>query len=466
MAAQSAQFPGVPSLSPVGGAIIRQFHETLRRTQFMPPDALKAYQLGLLDSLVRHARAHVPFYRDSGRLEPLFRSGGAVDWQRWMEIPPLRRADLQQDYERLKSDVIPPSHGRLFVSSTSGSTGEPVKVLQTELAARWAWFGQRLRDYEWHGIDPTRRLAFVYPFTDADFDTGGVRWQPSWRPEFMQLGLKGERVDIADNRPIADVLAMVLEARPDYILVHPTTLELMIAHDAGGRLVDLGLAAVLTYGEHFPPEQKRRTEHRLGCKVVESFGSSECGTIAGSCPRCNRFHVQAEVVVVDIVGEDGAPTQVGETGRALITPLYGYAMPLIRYDQGDFAQVGAPDGCDIRLPVLDLVFGKRRVPFWFGGRTLRPSPPADAIVDFLGARMFQIAQVALDRCEVRFVPGSRAPADMRFDDMTELLRAMWWRGLQVDYRVVESLPRRTARSKIETLVQEVPELAVKFGRQA
>jgi hypothetical protein len=56
---------------------------------------------------------------------------------------------------------------------------------------------------------------------------------------------------------------------------------------------------------------------------------------------------------------------------------------------------------------------------------------------------------------VRFVPGRLAPADRRFDKMTQLLRSMWWDGLQVDYRPVETIPRRSARGKLAAYVREV-----------
>jgi phenylacetate-CoA ligase len=68
--------------------IIRRYLENLRRTQYLPPEQLLLHQRELLDLLVRHARAHVPFYRDTGRLNVLFRRDDAIDWERWSQIPP------------------------------------------------------------------------------------------------------------------------------------------------------------------------------------------------------------------------------------------------------------------------------------------------------------------------------------------------------------------------------------------
>jgi phenylacetate-coenzyme A ligase PaaK-like adenylate-forming protein len=132
--------------------IIRGFLGTLRQTQFAQPEQILQYQRGLLERLIRHARTHVPFYREGRRLDPLFRRDGTIDWERRTEIPPLTRNDLQSSYDRLKSDYIPVEHGRTLPQSTAGSTGEPVKVLAQEMARRWAWAALRLRDFEWHRI--------------------------------------------------------------------------------------------------------------------------------------------------------------------------------------------------------------------------------------------------------------------------------------------------------------------------
>ena len=435
--------------------VVSRFLETLRRTQFLPPDQLASYQYNQLEGLVRHARAHVPFYRDSGRLDPLFRGDGSIDWERWAQIPPLKRKDLQDEFDRLKAEVVPPGQGQIFTLSTSGSSGEPVKVLAPERARRWAWAALRLRDFEWHGIDTAKRLAYLYPFEPGYFDATGVRRYPMWNAAFGSIPA-GERVELADTRPAAELVDMVAAIRPAYLHVQPTALQLMVGHDRKHVLSDLRLAAVFSYGEPFPSEAKHHVETHLGCQILELLGTSECGYLAGSCPHCGSLHVHAEVALVEVIADDGAPVRAGETGRTLVTPFYNFVMPLIRYDHDDFAQVGS-EGCGITLPALETIYGKQRPQFAFpGGRMIRPTLPTDWVIDCLGAQMYQVAQVAPDRCEFRIVPGSLPPSEMRFDELAARIRAMWWDGLQIDFRIVDALPRRTPRSKIQFIVQEMP----------
>jgi hypothetical protein len=46
---------------------------------------------------------------------------------------------------------------------------------------------------------------------------------------------------------------------------------------------------------------------------------------------------------------------------------------------------------------------------------------------------------------------------MRFEEMTELMRSMWWGSLQVEYRAVDSIPRKSRRAKLAAYVQELPQ---------
>src|SRR3954470_4539771 len=70
-----------------------------------------------LESLVRHAADTVPFYR--GRA------------QTFDTLPIITRRDLQDQPDALLSTKIPARVGRRYTKRSSGSTGEPVKVVRT-----------------------------------------------------------------------------------------------------------------------------------------------------------------------------------------------------------------------------------------------------------------------------------------------------------------------------------------------
>lgn len=433
------------------GGLIRKFHDTLRKTQFLPPDRMLAYQRGLLERLVRHAQAHVPFYRDSGRLDILFRSNGEIDWERWAEIPPLTRREVQQTPDALRSEYLAPEHGIVTRHQTSGTTGEPITVWRCNLAGEAVWTALLMRDFEHYGIDPHGRLVYFSSFDDGD----EPQRHRFWYPAMAYLNLPGERIDMSDVQSASTLVDMTADLRPDYLRTHAVGIELLCAHDRNRRLADCNIKAVMTVGELLSGETRAFVEEHLGCEVVDFYSSTECGKIATSCPECGRYHVHAETIHVELIDENGREIAPCESGKVLATPLYNYAMPLIRYDHGDRARRGEPGRCSNQLPALDTIIGKERAAFVFSdGTAIRPGVPLKPIVEFLGAQAVQIAQTGPDRCEIRFVPGQIGREQMRFNAMTAYLRENWWGRLAVDYRMMDALPRTSPRAKLPIFVRD------------
>jgi len=71
----------------------RQFYEMLMESQWWSHEALVDYQRSQLAQLLRHAKTNVPFYQS--RLDAVVDDHGDINWDRWSQIPIVRRLDLQ-----------------------------------------------------------------------------------------------------------------------------------------------------------------------------------------------------------------------------------------------------------------------------------------------------------------------------------------------------------------------------------
>jgi phenylacetate-CoA ligase len=312
-----------------------------------------------------------------------------------------------------------------------------------------------LRDYERHGIDATQRVVRVRGFARAERESRVVLAHEFWSQELAAMGIVGRRLDVAEFLPPSRIIDEIVAFQPKYLRINPIRLEQLCNWDRERRLGSIGIEAVLSYQEHLSAEARHTITDHIGCKILDRYGSNECGAIASSCAQCGRFHVHAESVFTEIVDDSGAPTSQGETGWVIATPLFNFAMPLIRYHHADRAKVGRAGLCSVTLPSLDSVIGKEPVMFKFAGSLLKPVVPPSAIINYLGAQKFQVAQVAEDRCEFRIVAGRIAPSEMRFEEMTRLLRERWWKDLKIDYRVMDELPTQDRRQKPAVFVREI-----------
>ena len=174
-AAASAHFVPFPSPPYRRDRTIKRLQRAWRHTQHLPVGELLKLQRDLLEPLLRHARAHVPFYRDSSRLDPVFNHDGTINWDRWRDIPALTRAEVQQAGPALYAERLPIDHGHTSVGATSGSTGEPVYMVRDALSGEAVWTAARLRDFEHHlSIPPNASLSLdhsrMIPMIEAAFN--------------------------------------------------------------------------------------------------------------------------------------------------------------------------------------------------------------------------------------------------------------------------------------------------------
>jgi phenylacetate-CoA ligase len=138
--------------------------------------------------------------------------------------------------------------------------------------------------------------------------------------------------------------------------------------------------------------------------VSDLYSANEVGYVALQCPQSGLYHVQAEDVLVEVIGDDGHRCTTGESGRVVVTSLHNFAMPLLRYDLGDYATVGGPCSCGRTLPTLEGILGRARNMMRLpGGRTAWPGFPMNTLVKLGAIRELKMIQHSLEEIEVQMV---------------------------------------------------------------
>jgi phenylacetate-CoA ligase len=98
-----------------------------------------------------------------------------------------------------------------------------------------------------------------------------------------------------------------------------------------------------------------------GVPVLDEFCSEEVSTIMfHQCPR-KKYHINSDNCVLESVNDDGQPVSSTTEGNLVVTALWNYAMPLIRYNQGDRVVLDEPHStcsCGSQLPLLSAFEGR------------------------------------------------------------------------------------------------------------
>jgi len=393
-------YPGLvwPAVPPDSGALALALQFQLSRTQWLPAAALRTNQFHQLRGLLAHAHASVPFYRE--RLAAAgYQSGAPVaeDW--FATLPVLTREEVHLQGPALHARRVPEGHAPVESGQTSGSTGSPITFLTTQVT-RLFWQAFNLRDQFWHGRDLGLKFAAIRPDRGVRGDRGVTL--PGWGPA-ITAAYRGAPAALLHSANTLDrQIEWLVREDPDYLLTLATNL-LELARELRRRGVRLSrLREAHTYGEALSAQARAECRDLLGVKVVDMYTAQEAGYIALQCPDHDHYHVQSEGVIVEILDDARRPCAPGESGRVVLTTLHNYAMPLIRYEIGDYAEAGAACPCGRGLPVIGRILGRERnLALTPDGRKFSPSFPAETWMDIAPIRQIQLVQKTRRLIEVR-----------------------------------------------------------------
>jgi len=392
------------------------------------------------EQIVRHAVESVPFYR--GR-EPSFDA-----------LPILTRRDLQDHADSLLSSGIPERVGRHYWKRSSGSTGEPVKIARTDLEQVY-WRALTLRDHLWHQRDLRGTLCTIraLPRDRSRPDYEVVR--KGWGPGTDVLGGTGKLAMITLATDLSRQVQWLLGHDPHYLLSYPANLLALAEHFGKHGLALPRLREVRTVGETLTAEAAKRLRAAWNVPVTDVYSTEEVGIIALQCPSgSGLYHIQSESVMVEILDEGGRPCAPDVPGRVVVSNLHNFAMPLLRYDLGDFAERGEACPCGRGLPTLKRILGRRRNMLVMpNGERQWPLSGLYEYRDIAPIRRMQMVQLDLERLELRLVADRAVTADEE-RRLTEVIHRWIGHPFKVQFTYLDAFPQK-ANGKFEDFISMV-----------
>lgn len=376
---------------------VLNFTQVLRQTQWLSADEILDLQIPQLERLVRHAVTQTEGY--AARLAPVLYDD-TFNFDRWQEIPILTRADLQDHQPLYRAREVPPQTGATIQYSTSGSTGRPIEFVKSQLMVH-ASHALMERMFDW--ADADRDLSFfgLIPGPSNSAVSRNAIVRPSW----SSLGSTGTRIQVDARNPVSLILTELAVAKPHYLHAMPNIVSGIIRESQNFDWA-VNLKTVFCYSEALHYDLEALIKDKLDVPVFDNYASEESGGIAVRCASSSHHHIASEMTYVEILRDDGSPCNPGETGRVIVTPLYNFALPLVRYDQGDMAEVPlAPCPCGRGLPSLSRIVGRQRDLFITpSGSRVVARLPHEELSAHLAAAQWQMIQHTIHDIEFKYVP--------------------------------------------------------------
>ena len=374
----------------------------LRRGERFDPAALAERQGAALWVIAGHAARFSPGF--AARLERAGLSAAQLrDPAALQALPPLTRAELQAS-DAVYARAIPETHLPTHSVETTGSTGQPVRVIHT-LVTQVDWLALSLLQHEWHASDFSRPLAAVRA------NVTEVQRLPDWGTAVRLVTRSGPSLSIPGALPMSEILALLRSLDPGQLVIYPTLLATLCDHVEHTGKAGLRLQRIRTIAEMLQPERRERAQALLGASVTDLYSSREFGQIAVECPASGLYHVP-ESLLVEVLDAEGRPCAEGEEGDVVITSLRNFATPLIRYVIRDRAIRGGPCPCGRGLPTIRRIMGRERNMARRPDGTRAYPPLATGSFWRHGpVAQFQFIQHAVDDIEVRLAVTRPATSD-------------------------------------------------------
>lgn len=391
---------------------------------------LKEIQLKKLRHMINYAYNNVPFYRDLFNRENI-RPDNIKSLDDLQKIPIITKKDISTNYDNIIANNV--NKEKCRVVSTTGSTGMPLKI----------WSDKNAQLYS---------SAVVY----FAFFEAGLRL----KDKIVELtgtledcrGTLIEKNMISTFDPPHKTINLLKKYHPDVLYSFPSIFKTL--SNSLTEELKVSPRLIFTHGETLTDSCRETISSAFGANVYNTYGSTEFNRLAFECSEHSGLHMITDCAIIEII-KDGKNVGPGEEGEIVVTGLYNYAMPIIRYRLGDIgilADYECP--CGRGWPLIKSIEGRSddflTLP---SGRIISPRT-INTIENIPGILEYRTIQEKRDTFVVQVVPGKgyTQNTDKQIDEQIKL--GCLGEEINVKVELVRELPKER-RGKLRAIISKV-----------
>lgn len=308
--------------------LILKFRE-YKRNQKLSRSELEAMQLRKFRKLVAHADQHSPYYADIIKTRSL-----DIATCRPQDFPVLTKSDLMTNFDRIVtdrritksavSDFLQRSKdprelflNDFYVIHTSGTSGEVGMFVFSK--KDWACGMAQLGRFRPMPTPFRRQRIALFSATDGHY--ASVSWQ-----NMMRQGINRHCFDLLSieiNSPLPQSIAQLNEFQPDSLGGYATILKVLAEKQREGSL-KIAPTEITSGGEVLGSRDRAMLEDAFGCPVINLYACSENHVMGNSLAGETDIFLWEDDLIFEL-HED----------HTIVTNLYNYTLPLIRYRMAD-----------------------------------------------------------------------------------------------------------------------------------
>ncbi|MFL1895414.1 CoF synthetase [Aquimarina sp. 2-A2] len=324
------------TLDTLNGGVKRKF---LSEIEFVlsNPNSVDAdnYKSEKLSNILQHAIKTTNYYKD-------FRN-----YKNILDFKIIDKNTLRDNYAAFisKSDFK-----QKRTVTTSGSTGTPLKIVQDAQKVQ----RNQMDTLYFSSLAGYRMGTPLYYFRFWE-----AFKQPKWSQKLMQNLIPVDVFSLSKKEEIVGLLQTIkTKHKTVSFLGYASAFDTLVASFPEDFSTEgLSIESAIAISESLNPLTKKKFSQNFSVELLSRYSNIENGIIAQQ-PLGNHDHYiinEASYFVEILELNSNNSVNVGEVGRIVITDLFNYAMPLIRYDTGDLGSFSIQEG----RKVFSTVYGRQ-----------------------------------------------------------------------------------------------------------
>lgn len=296
-------------------------------------DALIQIQLRKFQEVLNPVLNSNPFYRNKLMAAGIKSSEDIITLEDYSQLPFTLKSELVKDQVEnppYGTNLTFPREKYSRIHQTSGTTGVPMQVLDTEESWNW-WARCWASVYRSAGVTSSDRICFAFSFGPfIGF------WSAHEGAKLIgALSIPGggmsslQRLEAIITHDVS-----VLVCTPTYAL-HLAE----VAYEAGIDIANSNVKITIQAGEPGGslPGTKQRIESAWGAKCYDHAGATEVGAWGFEGKNQNGLYVNEGEFIFEVI--DPVTGKAADEGELVISNLGRVCMPVIRYRTGDRVKI-------------------------------------------------------------------------------------------------------------------------------
>ena len=292
-----------------------------------------------LERLLDHATSTTRFYAPYQN-HPLSR------------FPIIDKMDMRKSYDDMLSENY--RNKRNYEIATSGTTGIPFVVIQDKNkkarnTADTLYYGNK------GGYELGDRLYYLRRWTDENKRTS---------LDYFLTNIRAINVtDLSDSYLAKNLSKIASDSASKALLGYPSGLSTIIRHMkfSNHAPFEIPFKSIITMSEGISDRSRKDLETYMGAPVISRYSNSENGIFGQQIlNEGSDYHLNWASYVIEVLDlYEDKPAEPGQFGRIVITDLFNYAMPMIRYDTGDLGILARKNPYFNKARTLKEIVGRK-----------------------------------------------------------------------------------------------------------